>query len=194
MHCAGWRSMFVPIFLCFHTEHCGISLMCFCSSLWSLSCHQLASCVNIFPVSAQPLSLYLLLHWSDSQSSMMWQPCHSDEWLSTEAQCHCEMSTRATPKSKRTVRLARLWIPTVSSDHGSAEAAEEIKGENIRQKEEQQSSNRDGKEQPGVLAWWASQASMAFRAEPLWSKSTSLQSSRLKHSSRKFSPPSFTIV
>lgn len=74
----------------------------------------------------------------------MWQPCHSDEGLSTEAECHCEMSTRATPKSKRTVRLARPRIPTVSFDHGSAEAAEEIKGENIRQKEEQHSNQ----------AWW----------------------------------------
>lgn len=134
MHCVGWQSI----------EHCAISFMCFCSCLWSLSCHHLVSCVNIFPVSAQPLSLYLLQCWSDSQSSVMWQPCHSDEWLSTEAWCHCEMSTRAAPKSKRTVRLAEPWIPTVSSDHGSAEAAEEIKGENIRQKEEQGSNQ----------AWW----------------------------------------
>lgn len=118
--------------------------MCFCWSLWSLICHQLASCVNIFLVSAQPMSLYLLQRRSDSQSSVMWQPCHSDEWLSTEAGCHCEMSTRAAPKSKRTVRLARPRIPTVSSDHGRAEAAEEIKGENIRQKEEQHSNQ----------AWW----------------------------------------
>lgn len=144
MHCVGWQPTVSPISLCYPTEHCAVFFMCFCLSLWSLSCHQLASCVNIFPVSAQPLSLYLLQHWSDSQSSVMWQPCHSDEWLSTEAECRCEMSTRATPKSKRTVRLAQPWIPTVSSDHGSAEASEEIKGENIRQKEEQR-SNR---------AWW----------------------------------------
>lgn len=144
MHCAGWSVWCLAHFpVLSNWALCGFC-MCFCLSLWSLSCHQLASCVNIFPFSAQLLSLHLLQRWSDSQFSVMWQPCHSDEWLSSEAECRCEMSTRAAPKSKRTVRLARPRIPTVSSDHCSAEAAEEIKGENIRQKEEQHTNQ----------AWW----------------------------------------
>lgn len=124
----------------------------------------------------------------------MWQPCHSDEWLSAEAERHCEMSTRAAPKSKRTVRLARHESQL---SHPITAVQRQLKRLRLKTSGRRRSSPRirhDGKEQPGVSAWWASQAPMAFRAEPLWSESTLLQSSPLKHSSRTFFSPSLTII
>lgn len=123
----------VPFSLCASAWVCGHSVATSLPVVWTYSLSVLSRCLFTCCSTDQTPSP----PWCDSPATLM-----NGSAQRPSAAVKCPLAPHQS--QKRTVRLAQPWIPTVSSDHGSAEASEEIKGENIRQKEEQR-SNR---------AWW----------------------------------------
>lgn len=187
MHCVGWQSTVLPISLCYHTEHWAVYFLC--ASTWVCGHSVATSLPVVWTYSLSVLSYCLFTCCSADQTpSPPW--CDSPATLMNgsaqrpSAAVKCPLGLHQSQKEQSGLHGHESQL-----SHSIMAVQRQLKRLREKTSGRRRSSTRirhDGKEQPGVLAWWASQAPMAFRAEPLWSESTSLQSSPLKHSSRKF--------
>lgn len=192
MHCVGWQSTVVPVSPCYHTEPfsfcasprvCGHSVATSLPVVWTYSLSALSRCLFTWCSTDQTPSP----PWCDSPATLM---NGSTQRPSTTVKCPLGPHQSQKEQSGLHGHESQLSRPITAVQRQLKRLREKTSG----RRRSRARIRRDGKEQPGVSAWWASQAPMAFRAEPLWSESTSLRSSPLKQGSRKFPSPSFTTV